>query len=162
MNAWDKRKDEGPEAFEAFVRYRDLGVSRSNERVAKGLGKSKTLMDRWSGKNDWVDRAAAWDTHLDQLNQKARAGEHIEMNRKHVGIAQTFQAKLITGLQNLDVKKLSPQDLIRWAEVSIKIERLAEGVPTELIGALDELDLTKLDDEELTKYQQLRERARAV
>lgn len=69
---WDRRPGETSPAWAAFVVYRDMGAERSTARVAQELGKSKTLADRWSGANEWVARAAAWDAHLDAASQAAQ------------------------------------------------------------------------------------------
>jgi len=42
-----------------------MGAERSVRRVAKRLGKSASLVGRWSAEDDWPERAAAWDAELD-------------------------------------------------------------------------------------------------
>ncbi len=61
---WHKQPDESPEAYAAFRAYRDLGSERSTAKVARKLGKSKQLMDRWSSRHGWVARAAAFDARV--------------------------------------------------------------------------------------------------
>jgi hypothetical protein len=159
-NPWDRRKDESPEAFEAFVMYRDMGSGRSTAKVGKRLKKNKSLMDRWSSKHDWVDRTAAWEEHLDRRVQKEAGQEHVEMNRRHRQIAKLLQSRVIEAVQNLDEKaiaKMKPGDLARWFDVAVKVERLSAGKGD--LSLLDELDLSKLDDKELERYEEIIEKA---
>ena len=76
---WERRNDEGTKPYEAFAIYRDMGRERSLRAVAEQLQKSDTLMGRWSGKYEWVKRAAAWDDDQDriarEIAQKAQAEE---------------------------------------------------------------------------------------
>ena len=85
--AWDRAEGESPEAFQAFALYRDLGVDgRSTARVARELGKTKQLTDRWSGKHRWVVRAAAWDDHQDQLAQEELKRMGVQARMRHANV----------------------------------------------------------------------------
>lgn len=64
MHIWDRQPDEGAKAFEAFVAYRDMIGRRSQRAVAEKLGKSETLISRWSSQHRWRDRVASWDHGL--------------------------------------------------------------------------------------------------
>lgn len=68
---WEKLAGESAKAYQAFTRYRDMGPARSTAKVARELGKSKALMDRWSSRHEWVDRAAALDARDDQIRLEA-------------------------------------------------------------------------------------------
>ena len=48
--------DEGREAFEAFVAYRDMRGRRSQRAIAGQLGKSETPISRWSSRHRWRAR----------------------------------------------------------------------------------------------------------
>src|SRR5215212_12147936 len=58
---WDRRPEESAPAFEAFCVYRGQGSQRSLRRVASALGKSRSLIFRWSSAHEWRGRALAWD-----------------------------------------------------------------------------------------------------
>ena len=81
-NPWDRLdsdspKDwgepESPQAFAAFVKYRDLGPSRSIEkggnRGAKGGRTARR--EKWSSDHRWIKRTAAYDVYLDKIKVKA-------------------------------------------------------------------------------------------
>src|SRR4051794_36957740 len=62
---------EGNRPYEAFLAYRDMGPSRSIDKVARELKKSHTLIGRWSGEYCWVERARAHDDHCERVRQAA-------------------------------------------------------------------------------------------
>ena len=70
IRPWDMQPGESPESFEAFALYRDLGIERSIRRVGRELGKSGSLIFRWSSENDWQYRVEEWDRFLDQSRQE--------------------------------------------------------------------------------------------
>ena len=138
--AGERRPGEGQEAFAAFARYRGMGSERSTARVAQEFGKSKRLIERWSSRWDWVRRAAEWDRVLDRARRETHLRAITEMAERHAKMAVAVQGRVITRLNQLDPAELSPSDLIRWFEISVKIERLSRGEPTEstqLVGADD-------------------------
>ncbi len=65
--AWQKVAGETQKAFEAFEIYCQMESGRSYKRVGMQLQKSSTLMARWAGQYNWVERAAAFD---DWKNEK--------------------------------------------------------------------------------------------
>src|SRR5437868_1524774 len=70
---WERQPSESPKAFQAAALYFEMGADRSLAAVGQSLGKSKALMERWSSAYGWVERAAAYDAHLAQLAEQARA-----------------------------------------------------------------------------------------
>jgi hypothetical protein len=78
---WDRRDDESPQAFEAFVVYRNLGPARSIANAASELRKSKSTLAPWCRQYDWVDRCSAWDRYSDQQQQRRDELERQEGRR---------------------------------------------------------------------------------
>lgn len=58
---WERREGESSQAYAAFQEYLIL---RSGAKVGQKLGKSKSLIDSWSSKYDWVKRSVAYDNSL--------------------------------------------------------------------------------------------------
>lgn len=131
---WDRQKGETKKAFEAFTVYRDLGTTRSLAKVANKLDKSKTIIGRWSSKWNWVERTNAWDDELDRLNKLEQIEEVKKMAERHAKTSMMFQQKVIERLAEVNPGELSPNDLARWFEVAVKIERLSRGEPTENVN----------------------------
>lgn len=134
---WERRSGESSPAFEAFARYRDAGIERSIRGVAQELGKSATLLARWSSANDWVARAAAWDAEQDRRWRNQIAARRRRAIDRHINMAQLAQTKVAARLMGLDEQTLSATELTRLLDVAVRIEREALGEPQrlELTGA---------------------------
>jgi hypothetical protein len=104
---YERLPNESTSAFEAFRAYRDMGSGRSTAKVARQLGKSKTLMDRWSSRWSWSARAAAYDAYLDGERRAAAAGEAREAAQRHIRIARMAQDRICERLETLDARTVN-------------------------------------------------------
>ena len=68
---FEQQERESDKAFAAFKTYLELGAERSLALAATKLGKSTTLMERWSRKFDWPARVQAHSAHLADIERKA-------------------------------------------------------------------------------------------
>ncbi|MDP6423649.1 MAG: hypothetical protein QGG14_02850 [Planctomycetota bacterium] len=170
--AESKQKDESAAAFEAFAKYRDMGVARSTAAVARALGKSKALMDRWSSAHHWVRRAHSHDLEVDR---RKRLGDlrAIEQMRKR----QTKTALLMQEIADIELAKmaraakkslrkrseLGDKTVLKMADAGSKLERLNRGEPGEIVqnNSGDGLDLSSLTDDELRTLRTLRSKVKA-
>jgi hypothetical protein len=64
---WARWEGEGAKAFAAFQVYLNQGALRSVVKVAQECMKSPSLVWRWSGRWNWMERARAYDN--DQARQ---------------------------------------------------------------------------------------------
>lgn len=124
---YERQDEESKKAFEAFATYRDLGITRSLREVAQKLSKSETLMKRWSSKHDWVERVAEYDAEMDRKALLQQEKNRREMTKRHANASMLFQQKVVDRLRKLKAEELTPAELIRWFETSVKIERLSRG-----------------------------------
>lgn len=96
---WDRLPGEGTRAYHAFLIYRDLGPARTLEEVyrvvqettksKRSRGKSPTThasgrINGWSSSWNWVERARAWDRHVQDERDRialqcAREQEEIRL-----------------------------------------------------------------------------------
>lgn len=67
---FEQQPRESNKAFAAFKTYLDLGPERSLAMTAENLGKSKTMVERWSRKFDWPARVQAHAAHLADIERK--------------------------------------------------------------------------------------------
>jgi len=116
-----------------------MSDQRSTAAVGRQLGKTKTLMDRWSARHRWVDRVAAYESHLDRIKQEAAEEAVREMGERHANIAVQGLNLVIQRLigsegigkigavDKIDANSLSPHELVRFAEVFARMEREARG-----------------------------------
>lgn len=153
INAWDRRVDETPPAWEAFQCYRDLGLERSVAGVRAQLGKSRTIFERWCARHSWVARCELWDAAQDAERQRARLGAHrqaiIDMDARHAAQAESWLRtmervvrELLFRIVDADQKNERPFEDVELTELIgmartigpimprvVEMERLARGIP---------------------------------
>jgi IS30 family transposase len=127
---WERQRGESQKSYEAFSIYRDMGATRSIQKVAQKLTKSDALLRRWSSKWNWVERAKEYDAEIDRQYLLEQEEERKKMSERHAKQAMMFQNKILERLRTIDPNRLSPADLIRWFDIAVKIERLARGEST--------------------------------
>ncbi len=88
---WEKLETETAKAYESFVEYRQMGVNRSNAKVAQKLGKPKSLIDRWSRKHQWQKRIGAYDAEIASHEAMTEIETFKKMNERHIRLAAKAQ-----------------------------------------------------------------------
>jgi hypothetical protein len=129
VEAYERAPDEGNAAWEAFALYRDLGPGRSLSIVGRQLGKSTTLLSRWSARHNWVQRAAEFDRHLDRAKVSANVEALTEMHKRHAQLAVTVQGRVVDWLTRLvnDGRVLPDRVAARMFVEAPRLERAARG-----------------------------------
>jgi hypothetical protein len=140
---WARLPGEGARAFAAFCVYRDLGPERTLQQVRQECTKSMPLLKRWSAYHNWVERAAAYDGHLDRLKRQENERQLQETLERHANFGVLAQNKAFEKLQELKGETLTPNQALAYLEAGIKIERDARGVPPP--SAVQRLALTEPD-----------------
>lgn len=149
---WEKRISESVKAFEAFACYRDMGPDRSTAKVARELGKTKALMDRWSGRHGWQRRIDAYERYIDERRMNVAAKKREAMIKRH---DQAGKAMVALGKQGIDElrkalkkakrkRKMSPRDIAALVKVGVQIERLSNDEATEKIEETIKPDFSEL------------------
>jgi hypothetical protein len=139
---YNKQRDETAKAWHAFTIYRDLGVSRTQIKVAAELGKKpdySTVLSRWSTMWSWVERAAAWDAEVDRRKREGDLKAIEKMRERHIQQGMAFQGLAAKSLQkylkledekgNEAIPTLSPDQVAKLADLGIRLERLNRGEP---------------------------------
>lgn len=129
---WERQRGESIKAFEAFALYRDMGPKRSIRAVGQELGKSNTLVERWSSKWNWVERAREYDKSLDELAQAAAVQERKSMAERHISAALKLQEKALKALESLSPQSMSPKDIRESIKLATDLERLCRFAKVEL------------------------------
>jgi hypothetical protein len=131
---WERLDGESRQAFEAFSRYRDLGQERSTARVAQELSKSKTLMDRWSGAWNWVNRCWEFDAQEDERTREQLSRDRLAMRKRQIAVGQSLQSIAAYGIRELQTKialgqplNLTPAEIVSMMECGAELERRAMG-----------------------------------
>lgn len=168
---YSKKKEESPEAFEAFAMYRDMGVGRSLVSVAEKLRKSEPLIARWSRKHGWVKRVHAYDAELDRRKRLVDLREVEKMRKRQIATANAMQDlgnielwKMLAEAKRLKKRRgsLDEKTILKLIEKGTALERLNRGEPGEIIQSTGEggLDLSGLSLEELKILRELRYKVR--
>ena len=131
---WEQQPGESSRAFGAFAAYRGLGPRRSLRAAAEAFSGQASAarerqFDKWSHTFRWVERAAAWDRHLDAQARRAQEEAQREMTERHVKEARALQGKALERLRALRPEELAPLEVLRYLVEAAKLERLALGEP---------------------------------
>lgn len=144
---WLRRGNESAAAYSAFAVYREQTPPRSIRKAARALGRGQRTLEEWSSKYKWVERAARYTDHLDQLVLVAHEADIVRRRREEN--EQVFQlARALRGLVRarilgvvdeegkllvspLDPNVLTPRDVVRFFESSNKEIRRALGLPVD-------------------------------
>lgn len=157
---WERQKGESAQAFEAFTTYRDMGAERSLRAVSQRLGKSKTIIDRWSREKDWVERVRAYDNDLDKEARAKAVKDRKAMTERHIGIAMQVQKKALEALASLSVEDMSPKDVKEYIKMATDLERLNRTLEEESSRGHDN-GPAQLADTIIAAYQKRKEEGNA-
>lgn len=131
---------ESTRAYLAFATYRDLGMLRSLRKAAAAFYQAPEPTEpqvkqfkRWSSEHGWVQRADAWDLHLDEVARTQQILDVKAMNTRQAQAGRNLQAiggLVLTG----DGKDQKPATLtipqaLKALELGAKLERTARGQP---------------------------------
>jgi hypothetical protein len=127
-------------SYAALCRYATMGERRNLRALAQELGKSATLVSRWSAQHGWMARVRAYDAAVAAQAQQAFADESVMIARQHAQEAAKLREMALYALAACDREHLPAAVALRlWTE-AIRIERLSLGLPTDNTAA--KLDVT--------------------
>lgn len=141
IKAWERQPEEGPEAFEAFQAYRDMPLPRSIRNCAVNLGKSDTLIGRWSSAHQWQHRILAYDRHICRAsNQRIQLGS-AEMRTRLITQSMNIQAQVarrVVGMTEQEIAKMKPTECVAMLRLAAEIEMKARAVPSNELEETEE------------------------
>ena len=160
---WERVEGETQKSFEAFCIYRDLGASRSLQKVADKLGKSSRLIKKWSTENAWVKRTTAYDDYMDRKARGVIEGKLEDINSEHLNMVRKARESVMVPLDALvkrinKAKRKGENPFSEFDEIAtsklldiakpyfklaldvLKLERLMYGLPTETIKTEGTID----------------------
>ena len=136
--AWDRQPGESSKAYAHFCIYREMGPDRSVRKMSD-LGECKAVVGqlwRWSSRWNWVERCKRYDDHLEYQDRVQQEKERREMHKRHAKIAVLGQNIVVREMESLLAKAqkdghMTASDVARLMDVTVKVERLARGEPTD-------------------------------
>lgn len=149
---FERQERESAKAFAAFKTYLDLGPERSLVLVADKLGKSKTLIERWSRKYEWPARVQAHATHLADVERKAaeavatqngvdwakRQEAHREDEWQARGELLALAREAIARWKKAEHRCGSLEGIARLLDLASKLGRVSSGLALEPVEEPDE------------------------
>ncbi|MCA9825352.1 MAG: hypothetical protein KC482_08850 [Dehalococcoidia bacterium] len=162
---WDPMPKEPGTSYAGFVQYREQpAAERSLRVVALRLGRSPSLIERYSSRYQWVSRTQAFDA--DQARR--RAEDALQVQADWVGRladhGRRLQSLGLAGLSQLferdgegnreGLKKLKPQDLIRMIAVGSHLEVTAA---TNSFGTLEDVFVQRVLETVATVFMEVNE-----
>lgn len=133
--AWERQPTESSVAWEAFLCYRNMGAKRSNAKVARQLGKSKQLIDRWSSHHKWVRRIEIYELEQEREYRLEVAEYRRTMARRQAANALLLQDAALKALKKkfgddlskINAKSMKNGEILKYFVDASKIERAAMG-----------------------------------
>lgn len=120
---WERQDGESAKAYQAFCKYLDMGEKRSIRAVAQQLGKSATLMARWSSTWHWPDRVGEYEADLRRQAYKKAQNDAEKMAKRHINIALKMQEKALAALNATKPEYIQVRDMITLLREATKLER---------------------------------------
>jgi hypothetical protein len=90
-------------------------------------------IERLSAEHDWVERAEAWDAHVERLAREDQLTQILDMRRRHAVIANVAMTKAVERLRDIDAAGLTVRETVLLLDLAVKVERLARGEPTQIV-----------------------------
>lgn len=118
---WARRSTETSPAYGAFRVYLDV---RSNAKTAQQLGKSKTLIDKWSSEHDWVERVVAYDVYLAEAATDGAVDWITNARSETQQLADKLRGLLSERLDDCIRTKQDPT--MRWSSAAQVLLKLQE------------------------------------
>lgn len=145
----------------SFALLSDYLLLRPGERKWSRVGKhlikrhivNASQIAVWESEHRWADRAALYDAHLMAIREDAiadMARRHAEFGAGAVSLAQRELARLGRHADrvaaNDGLPLLAPRDILRFADVGIRVEREASRLPAAATSTGPDVGQLTLDE----------------
>jgi len=127
VNAWDRLSSESAKAYAAFSLYLEMDTARSLVAVSRKCGKHKSLLERWSVRHRWQERARDYDVALAQTDFENAISARREMKFRHRQVARLLIEKAAAAAKRLNPAKLGASAVGRIFDAATRAERAALG-----------------------------------
>ena len=127
LELWERQPAETDREWQIWLAYRDMYPSTrpSYRQVAEQLGTTIAVVKKVGARWDFPVRLQAWAKYVDNLTLQQRQQEILDMNKKHIEMAQALNEKLATAINAIDPYELAPRDIKGLLQLSAELERKA-------------------------------------
>jgi len=142
---FDRQRRESSKAFAAFMIYLDLGPNRSHALVAEKLRVSNRMVHKWSAKYGWVERVAARDAYLGEVErlaiERVATEKAVEWWKLHEPTRRLAWLKAEKAIALVDKawerweksgRTVGFEGMARMLELAFKLKQFAAGMPSEI------------------------------
>lgn len=142
---FERQRREGSKAFAAFKTYLDLGPERTHASVAEKIGVSTRMVHKWSAKYGWMERVAARDAYIAEVERLAIervAVEHaVEWWKLHEPTRRLAWLKAEQAIKLVDKawerweksgRTVGFEGMARMLDLAFKLKQFATGMPSEI------------------------------
>ena len=157
--AWKQQKNESASEYIRFCAYRDMQyeIDKENKNIIGIVGKRSiqrlsdkhesekgygtTALKDLSKKNKWPERCEAYDSYIAEELTNRQSKAVLEMNERQRKLGVRMIERALSRLENMPPEEIRAGDLVRLADIGVKIERLARGESTEnqrITGEIEE------------------------
>ena len=143
--AFERQRRESSRAFAAFQVYLELGPKRSHVLVAQKIGVTPRMVSKLSTKHGWMERLAARDAYLAEVErmaiEKVAIEKAVEWWKVHEPIrrqawqeAELAIAMVRTARERWERSSRTPgfEGMARMLELAFKLKQFAAGMPSEI------------------------------
>lgn len=138
---WEQQPGETTKRYGQFVTYRNIGRARTLPKAAELLQRHPVTVRKASAEFRWLERAEAYDRHLDQLYEATWLEERRKAAEADAKILGAAIGKGAQRLPSLNAQEMSAGDVIRLMDVAMRHRRALFGDPTETIVVTSEARL---------------------
>ena len=127
VELWERQPAETDREWQIWLAYRDMYPSTrpSYREVAEQLGTTIAVVKKVGARWDFPVRLQAWAKYVDNLTLQQRQQEILDMNKRHIEMAQALNEKLATAINAIDPYELAPKDIKGLLQLSAELERKA-------------------------------------
>ena len=127
LELWERQPGETDWEYTVWMCYRDAypGKRPTIREVAEQLGTTTNAVRKIANRWNFPVRMQAWIKHVDELTLEQRRKEIIEMNKKHIELANKVHEKILKAVENLDPYAMSAKDISSLMRLSTELERKA-------------------------------------
>jgi ribosomal protein L32 len=134
LELWERQPGETDREWQVWLAYRDAypSIKPTYRKVAEQLGTTINVVKKVGQRWNFPLRLQAWAKHVDELTQRQREKEIVEMNKRHIEMATKLQEKIQTAINNINPHVLEPKDIKSLFQLSAELERKARLDKTEV------------------------------
>ncbi len=147
---WEQRENESGVAFEAFTAYITIEpAQRSLAMVGRKLGKSTTMMERWSSQHEWMDRTRAYDADvqrralMDEQRNAVRRQRNMLVRHRRLG---RLAIEIATKMLVERAAEIGPAQLYQLMRGGMMLEASAVAGPSVKVAMSGDLVPLASDD----------------